>query len=260
MTNPAGKFGPYDATGAPSAVAATAPRAGLAAGRMSGGELVRSRIALQVRLAEIEPGDRLPDVGVFAEELGISEITVRRALETMRLDGLLDRRRGRAGGTFVAEGWNAVVAALHDGKQAEPLADFHLLLECGLVASRCGHTGAEDLAALWAIALRMDDAEDADEALRLETRFHLTLAQLLGDDAVTDRVADLLGRLSLMMPWPSLDTLRAQGLRHAALLRALEQGDIEAAVRAVQEHRGADAPGVARPGTDRLDPAPATDR
>jgi hypothetical protein len=102
VVNAAGKFGPYGGGDTR-----------LLPGRgQTGSDLVRSRIALRVRLKSVTPGDRLPDAGVLSEELGISEITVRRALEGMCQDGLLDRRRGRAGGTFVAAGWDAVVALM----------------------------------------------------------------------------------------------------------------------------------------------------
>lgn len=63
---------------------------------------------------------------------------MRRALEVMCQDGLLDRRRGRAGGTFVAAEWDAVVALMHDADEAASLDAFHLLLECGLVAHSAG--------------------------------------------------------------------------------------------------------------------------
>ncbi|WP_319058086.1 GntR family transcriptional regulator, partial [Streptomyces europaeiscabiei] len=96
MVNAAGKFGPYNQpVPARSAPVGGAWDTRVLAGRgPTGAELVRSRIALRVRLRSVAPGDRLPDAGVLAEELGISEITVRRALEAMCQDGLLDRRRG----------------------------------------------------------------------------------------------------------------------------------------------------------------------
>ena len=83
MVNAAGKFGPYSQPGAarPASVAGVRDARVLPGRGQTGSELVRSRIALQVRLKSVSPGDRLPDAGVLAEELGISEITVRRALE-----------------------------------------------------------------------------------------------------------------------------------------------------------------------------------
>lgn len=170
MVNAPGKFGPY--SGWDTRV--------LAGRGPTGAELVRSRIALRVRLRSVSPGDRLPDAGVLAEELGISEITVRRALEVMCQDGLLDRRRGRAGGTFVAAEWDAVVAVMYDADEAAALDSFHLLLECGLVAHTAGELPDGRLDGLQALVEEMDAPGDPARLLELETRFHLDLAETLG--------------------------------------------------------------------------------
>ncbi|WP_336492815.1 GntR family transcriptional regulator [Methylobacterium nigriterrae] len=61
------------------------------------------------RLAEgvWQPGQILPSEGELARELGVSQGTVRKALDALTADSLLVRRQGR--GTFVAE---------HDDKQS----------------------------------------------------------------------------------------------------------------------------------------------
>ncbi|WP_405723224.1 FCD domain-containing protein [Streptomyces sp. NBC_01537] len=241
MVNAAGKFGPYNQPGPERAASVTGvghARA-LPGSGQSGSELVRSRIALRVRLATLIPGDRLPDVGVLADELGISEITVRRALEGMCQDGLLDRRRGRAGGTFIAPGWDAVVALLHNEEEAASLDAFHLLLECGLVAHSSGEVPPEQLERLQALVTEMDVAEDPTRLLELEARFHLDLAETLGGSGIREFAADLLGRLCLLQPVPEPAMVRAQNRCHAELLAELGRGATDPAVRAVKAHQRA---------------------
>jgi GntR family transcriptional regulator len=65
--------------------------------------------ALLRRLADAvwQPGQMLPSEGQLAAELGVSQGTVRKALDALTADSLLVRRQGR--GTFVAE---------HDDKQS----------------------------------------------------------------------------------------------------------------------------------------------
>ncbi|MFJ4694815.1 FadR/GntR family transcriptional regulator [Streptomyces sp. NPDC088766] len=229
MANAAGKFGPY--TGWDTRV--------LAGRGPTGAELVRSRIALRVRLRSVSPGDRLPDAGVLGEELGISEITVRRALEAMCQDGLLDRRRGRAGGTFVATDWDAVVAVMHDADEAASLDALHLLLECGLVAHAAGELPDGRLDGLRALVEEMDLADDPARLLELETRFHLDLAQALGGAGIRGFAADLLGRQCLLEPAPGPALVRARNRCHADLLDELARGAMDPAVRAVKAHRHA---------------------
>jgi DNA-binding FadR family transcriptional regulator len=239
VVNAAGKFGPYNQPGsAPTtSVIGVGHARALPLGGQSGSDLVRSRIALRVRLQSVRPGDRLPDAGVLAEELGIGEITVRRALEGMCQDGLLDRRRGRAGGTFVAQGWDTVVALMHDAEEAASLDAFHLLLECGLVAHGSGEVPAERLDQLRALVEDLDRTDDPAHMAELETRFHLALAEALGGAGIREFAADLLGRLCLLLPAPLPEAVRARNRCHAELLTELGRGATEPAVQAVKAHQ-----------------------
>ncbi|MGW3142825.1 FadR/GntR family transcriptional regulator [Streptomyces sp. NPDC001139] len=204
----------------------------------TGSELVRSRIALRVRLRSEAPGERLPDVGVLAEELGIGEITVRRALEGMCQDGLLDRRRGRAGGTFVAQDWDTVIAVMHDPDEAAALDAVHALLECGLVSHAVGEVPQDRLDGLRALVDELDRADLPGRLLELETRFHLDLAEALGGAGIREFAADLLGRQCLLLPAPPPEVVRARNRHHADLLDELARGAMAPAVAAVKAHRG----------------------
>jgi DNA-binding FadR family transcriptional regulator len=236
VVNAAGKFGPYNQ-------AAPFP-AFPGAGPQTGAELVRSRIALLVRLSALRPGDRLPDTGLLAEQLGIGEMTVRRALEGMCQDGLLDRRRGRTGGTFVSADWHAVVPACHDAAAAASVDAFLLLLECGLVAHASGEVGVRQLKGLRDLVARTREVGADPEPLReLETRFHLDLAETLGGPAVREVTADLLGRLSLLRPLPDADAILLRNRCHERLLTHLAAGRTDRAIGAVKElHATASGP------------------
>ena len=59
--------------------------------------MLRERIAS----GEIAPGARLPSEPALALEHGVSRVTVRRALDSLAIEGLIDRRVGA--GTFVRE-------------------------------------------------------------------------------------------------------------------------------------------------------------
>ena len=70
-------------------------------------EAVRLRIGMAISLGMLHPGERLPDQEDVARGLSVSPITARRALTSLAEDGVLVRRRGRTGGTFVADPPNA---------------------------------------------------------------------------------------------------------------------------------------------------------
>lgn len=49
------------------------------------------------------PGDKLPNERELVERFGVARMTVRHALDTLQIEGLIDRRRGRTGGTFIRD-------------------------------------------------------------------------------------------------------------------------------------------------------------
>src|SRR6056297_3859883 len=55
----------------------------------------------QIMNGELKPGDAMPSEYSFCEDLEISRLTVRKALEELSREGLITRTRGR--GTFVAQ-------------------------------------------------------------------------------------------------------------------------------------------------------------
>lgn len=234
MARQVGKFRPYFGDDA-MAVGRRGPgqqgRPRRALGNVSGTELVRARIALEVRLGVLETGDRLPDAGVISGALAVSEITVRRALEVMCQDGLLERRRGRAGGTFVAPDWSRAAWHLRDAVAAAGLLDHAVVMEAGLVAL-AGPVEADRLETADSLCRQMVHAGGEELAL-LDTRFHLALADALGGEDNRERLADLLGRLCLLAPPPTGEGLNAS---NELLLEGLRAGDLEAAVSALRAH------------------------
>jgi GntR family transcriptional regulator len=62
---------------------------------------VRDRLLERIKTGALRPGEELDSEFELAAELGVSQGTVRKALEVLRAENLLIRRQGR--GTFVAE-------------------------------------------------------------------------------------------------------------------------------------------------------------
>ena len=60
---------------------------------------LRGRIAA----GHLVPDDKLPSEEELAAALGVSRMTLRQALGSLEATGVLERRRGRAGGTFIRE-------------------------------------------------------------------------------------------------------------------------------------------------------------
>jgi GntR family transcriptional regulator len=64
---------------------------------------IESWLSASIARGRLAPGDQLPPERELAARFGVSRMTLRHALEALERRGLLARRVGREGGTFVAE-------------------------------------------------------------------------------------------------------------------------------------------------------------
>src|SRR4051812_49580291 len=62
------------------------------------------QIAEQIKAGDLHAGDRLPSERELAAQMRISRPTLREAIKTLVEAGVLEVRRGEAGGDFVAPG------------------------------------------------------------------------------------------------------------------------------------------------------------
>lgn len=62
---------------------------------------IAERLRSRIENEEVKAGDRLPTERDLVEEFGVARMTIRHALDLLQLEGLIDRKRGRTGGTFI---------------------------------------------------------------------------------------------------------------------------------------------------------------
>ncbi|MFD4969338.1 FadR/GntR family transcriptional regulator [Streptomyces sp. NPDC058424] len=210
--------------------------------RLSALDAVRARIALAVDLGLLVPGERLPGSDRIAEALGVSEITVRRALVALCKEGVLERRRGRTGGTLVAERpAHSTVGAIETYRAASAdvhqLIDHRLVLECG-VAHLAAVRGldAESARELDRLLEEMDRAPSWAEFHGCDERFHMAVAAATGLDSVAEPYGAVLRELyRYYLPYP-LDFLRHSNDEHRALVKAILRGDAAEAAEVARRH------------------------
>lgn len=209
--------------------------------RLSALEAVRARIALAVDLGLLAPGERLPGTAQIAAGLEVGEITVRRALVSLCADGVLERRRGRNGGTHVADNpkRGAVVAAeayRSDTAAVHRLIDHRLALECGIAHLASGHAGQDDLSELQDLVKEMDQVPSWAEFHGCDERFHLRLAQATGIPSLTAPYGAVLRELyRYYLPYP-MEALRESNTEHRQLIDALRRRDAAQAGEVSRRH------------------------
>ncbi|HEX4816030.1 MAG TPA: FCD domain-containing protein [Nonomuraea sp.] len=209
--------------------------------RLSAFDTVRARIALAVELGLLTPGERLPPTADVARALDVGEITVRRALIALCQEGVLVRRRGRNGGTLVADNpatgqVSEIEAYRSAAAEVHRLIDHRLILECGLTHLAATAITAERLAELKDLVTQMDQAAGWADFHACDERFHLGLAGAAEVATATDHYAPVLRQLyRYYLPYP-IAYLRESNREHAALVTALERQDAVEAVTIARAH------------------------
>jgi DNA-binding FadR family transcriptional regulator len=208
------------------------------------------RLLAAIRLGVVGPGERFPPEREFAAQLGISRITLREALRALGQAGYVESRRGRLGGTFVtgtpaepSHGEARRIAREQSGSLADALT-FRMAVETGAaeaLARRAsgppGLTGEQVRAELTARLEGVNHADPSDYR-RLDTRFHLAIAELTGSSLLAAAAADARFRLNdFLNAIPILrHNIEHTAVQHAAIVAAIVAGDPAAARRAVAEH------------------------
>ncbi|MBP1326852.1 DNA-binding FadR family transcriptional regulator [Leucobacter exalbidus] len=216
---------------APGAAAAT---------RLSAVDTVRARILLAVEHALITPGTKLPRTPLIASGLEVSEITARRALESLVEDGVLVRRRGRGGGTFVSDSPpqlqdSSVVAYRADEQAIHRLIDQRSLMESAIVFAAAQTATPAQCAVLDSFLDRSEAAESWLEHHLPDREFHLYCAEMSGLPETATYAAYYEALTRYYVPYP-MDRMSNSRCEHRALVAAFRANDPAAAVRVTRQH------------------------
>jgi DNA-binding FadR family transcriptional regulator len=209
------------------------------------------RLLTAIRLGVVGPGEKFPPERHFAAQLGISRITLREAIHELARAGYVESRRGRLGGTFVtgapaepSQGEARRIAR----EQADGLADaltFRMAVETGAAETLAQSMGgcppdprAAEVREVLSTRLAEVNRAAPRDYRRLDTLFHLAIAELTGSSLLTAAAADARIRLNdflnaIPILRRNIDHTAAQ---HTAIAEAILAGHPQAARRAVAEH------------------------
>jgi GntR family transcriptional repressor for pyruvate dehydrogenase complex len=223
----------------------------LQAGIKSDFEVIRrnkvyEEVARQIErliVKKLQPGDKLPSERELAEMLGVSRSSIRDAIRSLELVGLVEPRQGA--GTIVRETSAESLAnpfgnALKRRRElVSELLDFRKMLEPPLAARAATHASAEEILEMEEILQRQEEKQvQGDAAVAEDAEFHYSVALASGNSVVL-KVLDILMDL--------LRDTRARSLQlegrpqkslvgHRRILAAIKRHDAEAAKSAMRRH------------------------
>lgn len=201
------------------------------------------RLLQTIRLGVVAPGDSLPSERELAVRLGVSRDTVREALRSLGEAGYVVPRRGRYGGTFVADELPHAEpgdspADSPGAADLEEVLALREVLEVGaarLAASRTLAAPERDL--LWRTLEEATGAAPVDYR-RLDSRLHLVVAEITGVRSLVTLVADNRMRVNQLLDGiPLLErNIAHSDEQHRTLVTAILAGQPDAAAAATEEH------------------------
>ena len=217
---------------------------------MSGSESVAADVRARILSGELPVGRALPPERELADEQGVSRTTVRAALTLLEAEGLVVRRVGRGGGTFVSEpGTRAVTSALQrtvgmSGFPAVDLAEARREIEPRCAAFAAARICAAQLADLRDLQAIMARTRDRAEFFAANARFHVLIAEASGNAVLSAVISGLVVPIRDVTDDPV--RIREQEMAstvrvHELIIAALSDGDSDAAEAAMRAHLSAHA-------------------
>jgi len=207
---------------------------------------VYEEVAKQIErliLKKLKPGDKLPSERELAEMLQVSRSSIRDAIRSLELVGVVEPRQGA--GTIVREpSGTAKVSPFANAlerrrEQVTELLDFRKMLEPPLAARAATRASDEEISEMEDILKRQEEKQVTGEAAIAEdAEFHYSIALASGNTVVLkviDTLMDLLRdtrERSLQVDGRAQKSLAG----HRRILAAIKRHDTEAANSAMRRH------------------------
>lgn len=228
-----------------------APKAPIArrageSGRVS--DRVADRLLARIASGEWAPGQRLPGERQLAEDMGVSRVSVRAALQTLKTQGFVDAVQG--GGTRVISNAQCMDPGLAqlvraDQNNLADLAEIRGILEVWAVRRAAESATAENIAELADIMVATEaDISRGKHKTENDIRFHLAIAKASGSTIYMHVMGLFRGILHEMLDYHRYEMFSSQEDDHTILdhHRAIFEGirgrDPHGAERAMQTHLG----------------------
>tara|TARA_A100001391_G_scaffold145276_1_gene102889 strand:- start:18212 stop:18958 length:747 start_codon:yes stop_codon:yes gene_type:complete len=215
-------------------------------------EEVTGQIRTQIAKGALRPGDRLPSERELAEQFSLSRNTVREALRALEISGMLELRKGAAGGAFVRDGQgDAVISSFADlfflGKiQPAHLTEGRLIVAVSVTRLACQRASDEDIEELEANvneSLRAVENGDVEERTRINFEFHRLLARSTKNPVliiITDALVEIQRQMLLVMPSAPNSLVMPSRQRLIGYIKDRDEDmaarEMESNLRALQQH------------------------
>ncbi len=208
-------------------------------------EYVAEQVQRHIALRLIAPGESLPSERELAATFGVGRPTIQHALRLLEADRLVETRRGRRGGTFVATPAHdagaldeLMLRVLRQRGELEEVLAYRRLVEPRVAREAARTRHREDLTAMSRAIECMAGAASEADYMRHDTEFHLAIARATRNRYLLGAIEDVRLRLNdAMSLLPESDTWhRRLSGEHEAIAQAIHARDGDGAEKAMDLH------------------------
>jgi DNA-binding GntR family transcriptional regulator len=190
-------------------------------------KLVTSALRERILSGDIAVGERLIE-GRLSEELGVSRMPVREALRELAAEGIvtIEPRRGAS-------------VTMYTDQQKRELVEVRATLEAlnaKLAARRHDPRQIAELEAILKEGARLMEEDDPSAVIRQNFRFHEALGSVAGNTVLEETIRSLRDRTAMLFAPFHTARARQNWQEHAAILRAVIEGDGELAALLAARH------------------------
>lgn len=211
-------------------------------------EQVETQIREAILSGTFKRGEKLPSEAELAENFAVSRTTVREALRSLAAAGLIFKLPGASGGSFVQViDYRSLGGALGDSivntlrlgtVEYDEVAQVRRLLEVPSAKLASANRTEEDIETLRSIVDRQKEITiDHPDVPQLDISFHSAIGDASGNRVLASFVTALHYATRPVLAKhldakAGRDTVR----QHTAIVKAISEGDAEAAANAMEEH------------------------
>ena len=205
-----------------------------------------AQIKHNISIGELRKGDKLPSERCLCAEFGLSRSTVREALKTLEVLGLVECLHGS--GYYIASNLcNTLSEPLSIMMLVERGSTMHThelrrALEQESAALAAVHASSADIAVMETLVARIQTEQSEQVKAMLDQQFHYAIARASGnpllvtllnacETLINEHIHD--ARLMIIQNGNNEEIINRQ---HAAILAAIKKGNRKSAANAVNEH------------------------
>ncbi|MDO4554937.1 MAG: FadR/GntR family transcriptional regulator [Lachnospiraceae bacterium] len=204
--------------------------------------VTKTLLEMIVEKKMFQPGDKLPNEILLADQLGVSRTTLREAEKNLMMQNILEKRRGC--GTFVAEAKTEEENSEYDNisYQKIRLGDLYqlrLIIEpqiAGLAAVKATEKEREEI---WELGLKIENPNCTnEEGMEYNRQFHDAIAKATHNEIIIRIFENLNRAIVKSFPYDSTEPVNNEDMirSHFMVAEYIRLKDSEGAAEAMRLH------------------------